>query len=176
SPTTEPTAGLTIDRRMPVPAFPDGIVVGPDGMLWVASTGADRVSRIDPASGDTQQVELPAGSEPLAVAASDDAVFVSLRAASMVARIDPATLEYTTLEVPAQPSFLAWADGTLWSASFSGWVDQIDPDAWEIVASTPVETPSAIAFAGDAAWVTENQTNHVGRIDLATNELRSEER
>lgn len=164
-------AGLTTGRRIPVGQFPDGIAVDGAGRLWVASTFADQVTRIDPTTGEGQVVDFPGGSAPLGVAASEDGVFVTFHTAGLMARVNPDTLEHSPLEVSAQPAAQGWGAGSLWVVGESGTVDRIDPGAFERTATVAVVSPKGVAFDGQSVWVTEANSGNVTKIDPATNEV-----
>jgi YVTN family beta-propeller protein len=91
---------------------PTGIAAG-EGAIWVANTGSDSVSRIDPDSGDRDDVD--AGESPTAVATGDDAVWAVNSADGTVSKIDPVANEIErTIELGNAPSGIVFADGFLW--------------------------------------------------------------
>ena len=97
-----------------------GLLEAPDGELWVAEFGADRLARI--ADGQVTQVVLPAGSKPQSMVISGDHLLVT---ASGGNRIDSVNLA-TGLVTPGPktglwPDHLALApDGSAWFTEYYG--------------------------------------------------------
>jgi streptogramin lyase len=177
-PTSEATAGpsaaiegLSGGRRLPVGTGPDGVALDAAGRLWVAAPFGNQVTRVDPDTGRQQAVSFAAGSEPLAVATSEDAVYVTLRGIGRVARIDLETLAVDQLAVAPAPAFLAWGAGSLWSVADGTGIDRIDPDSFTVTANIPVSGAKGVAIVGDAAWVTAGTSGDVVKVDLATNQV-----
>ncbi|MFI5325255.1 MAG: hypothetical protein ACHQ7H_03385, partial [Candidatus Rokuibacteriota bacterium] len=55
----------------PTFTFPTGVAVAPDGAIWVASTLADQLVRLEPGSGRSTAVRLPLRSHPAGLAVDD---------------------------------------------------------------------------------------------------------
>jgi sugar lactone lactonase YvrE/actin-like ATPase involved in cell morphogenesis len=164
-------ASLAVGRTLPAGDLPDGIAKDGAGRLWIAAAQGDQVSRVDPATGAAQAIDMPAGSWPLAVLADGNTVYASLYNGSAVAAIDPDTMAYTPIPVSELPEFLAWGAGSLWSISGQGALDRIDVTTGTVIAHIPVDTPKGVVIAGNAAWVTEQSTGQLARVDLATNQV-----
>ncbi len=164
---------LATGQRFAVGDFPDGIAIDQTGSLWVASTRADEVTRIDPESGSSDTVSLPRGSDPLAVAVTPDGgVWVTLRNEARIVRFDPESMELTdTVDVAVEPAAFAQGAGSLWVASSSGQVDRIDPDGRQRIAEIPVPGAAGVTVSADAAWVTQSEQGTVAKIDIDTNEV-----
>ena len=73
--------------RISVGERPPAIAFG-DGAIWVANSGDDTVTRIDPATYATSTI--PVGHGPAAIAFGDGAVWVA-ESGGTISRIDPAT-------------------------------------------------------------------------------------
>ena len=164
---------LSVGQRIAVGDFPDGVAVDQNGLLWVASTRGNTVTRIDSASGTSDIVPVPDGSEPLAVAVTDDGgVWVSLRAEDRIVRFDPDSMELTdSVDVAPQPAAFGQGDGSLWVAATSGQVDRIDPEARQRIAEIPVPSAAGVTVSSDAAWVTQSKEGTVAKVDLGTNQV-----
>ena len=65
---------------------PRGIAVG-EGAIWVARHGDDKVNRIDPTTGDQEEIDV--GADPDRIAAGGGAVWVTIDDGTNLARIDP---------------------------------------------------------------------------------------
>jgi YVTN family beta-propeller protein len=79
----------------------------------VTSEGDDIVTRIDPGSNATRQIEV--GDQPAAVAVGAGSVWVANAGDGTVSRIDPATRKVVkTIDVGNAPAGLVVADGLVW--------------------------------------------------------------
>jgi virginiamycin B lyase len=108
--------GAATAQSFPIGSSPSGIAVGPDGDVWVTSTDANTVSRLDPTGHILATIErLPAGVSSIAVAGSS--VWVGATTAREVVRIDATTNRVSdTVAVNGTPSALAVdADGNVWA-------------------------------------------------------------
>src|SRR5262245_38764612 len=90
----EPRQLLAAFTAVPVPtagANPAGITAGPDGAIWCAETGADKVGRIPAGSPPTVvQYDLAAGSKPTGIVTGPDGnVWVTLAGTSQIAQLTP---------------------------------------------------------------------------------------
>jgi YVTN family beta-propeller protein len=100
-----PTRSINVGRR------PTAIAWG-EGALWIANTGDDTVTRVDPGTPGTQTIRV--GREPVAIAAGGGAVWVANRGDRTVSRIDPDSREIVeTIAVESAPAGVAFADGAL---------------------------------------------------------------
>ena len=78
------------------------------------------------------------------------------------------------IPVAGKPRQLALDADTLWVVAEPR-LDRIDPSTQRVVASVPVGAPSAdlggVAVAEDAAWVPEERSDLLWRVDRATNRV-----
>src|SRR3954451_24395332 len=82
-----------------------------------------------------------------------------------------AALALASVHVGSQPTGIAYAAGSLWTANYgSASVSRVDPKAHRLVATIHLGVaPFAIASTPGAVWVGDGEQNSVFRIDPATN-------
>jgi YVTN family beta-propeller protein len=105
----EPVDDSSVGRR------PTGIAAGEgaEEAIWVANSGGDSVSRIDP--NDRAVVTVPVGKGPTTIAATPDAVWVVNKDDGTLSRIDPETNKVErTVSLGQAPVGIAFAEGLLW--------------------------------------------------------------
>jgi virginiamycin B lyase len=111
---------LTFNEFGPTGAVPRGIVLGPDGNLWVADIIARQIDRIQPNGTFLAPVPLPGANSPAVItagpAATDpNSVWVTDLGGRRIWRIDASTLTVTSFAPPSGPyGITAAADGNLW--------------------------------------------------------------
>lgn len=160
----------------------DQIAAG-EGFVWVAERYDFGLKRIDPDSGNAEQVELPL--EPGSVATGGDYVWVtsdsdSESAVETLTRIDPGNGEMLQAEIGDSPRDVAFGSGAVWVASRGdeGTVKQIDPETGDVTEVIPLgegSQPGAIAASQGAIFVTngegEEGSDTITRIDPQNLEL-----
>lgn len=137
-----------------------------DEAVW--ATSSDGLVRIDPATNETQLIELPA-QQLTAVASTGDAIWVSDYQAAKLYRVDPDTNEVSaTLTLPVGPTSLVAEGDKLYVASKSNTM------VVDTVANTVVQElkptgggPTPVAFG--SLWAIA--TTGVNRFDPATDAL-----
>jgi len=154
-----------------------GIAMGPDGNMWFAEFGADKIGRITPA-GVVTEFPLPGGAMPFDIAAGHDgAMWFSEWGANAIGRIamDGRVSVPVALMLNAHPTGItADPQGMIW-ASESGTdkiarYDAATPSLAEIGAGiTPGAAPRGIATGPDfAVWFAELNRPNVGRLRYQT--------
>jgi hypothetical protein len=114
-----PSKPSTPPGAIAVPGSPRGVAVG-EGGVWVARHDADKVSRIDPASG-TVSIKVPA---PERIAVGEGSVWVVAEDGRRLVRIDPRSRKVTARvaadvrqgDCGCAPGSLVIADGGLFAA------------------------------------------------------------
>jgi virginiamycin B lyase len=178
----------TIDvREFQLPtedASPRDPAVGLDGALWVSELKANKIARLDPASGSFREYALKtpdSGPQGMAVDA-DGRVWFAASYKGYIGRLDPDSGEVTEYPLgdrrAADPHTLVIApDGTLWFAvRMANLVGQLDPRTGQVRLKslpTPHAQPYGIAIAHDGAPVVcEFGTNRIARVDARTLAVR----
>jgi YVTN family beta-propeller protein len=94
---------------------PTAIAAG-EGALWVANTGSDTVTWLEPGTPPvTEQIRV--GRSPVAVAVGEGAVWVANAGDGTISRIDPDSREVVeTIDVGNQPAGIAVGAGAVWVA------------------------------------------------------------
>ena len=134
--------------------YPSAVAASGDGMLWVAGSDANTVTRVDPSSG--AKTAIPVGNAPAGVAVGAGAVWVTLGLDDTLVRIDPDTgAVQTTIEVGRAPVGVAVGAGSVWVAnSGDGTVSRIDPSTDEVVATIPIGAgPQDVAVGAGRVFV-----------------------
>ena len=162
----------------PASARPYGIVPAPDGTLWVALFGANRLLRIHPDPQPAfESVELPdSASRPRRLAVdADGVVWYTDYPRGKIGRYDPGDGSFDELDTPTpdgQPYGIAIGpDGRLWyDEASSGLMVALDPGTRE-QETVRIPTPNAIVrhMVTDSArgriWLALSGTGRIGRID-----------
>ncbi|MDQ2965542.1 MAG: winged helix-turn-helix domain-containing protein, partial [Chloroflexota bacterium] len=119
-------------------------VVGEGRAIWVASSRANTVSRLDPRSFDIRQT-IPVGDGPSGIAIGRGAVWVSNGLGGTVSRIDPAANRVVqTIRVGNGPVAIAYGLGSVWVANRADQtVSQIDPRTGSLVDTLAAGTDAA---------------------------------
>ena len=91
---------LTLEQLVEVGAGPREPTVA-DGYLWVPAAGDDTLSRVDPSTGDVQDIEV--GTQLDRAVATDVALWVPVREDGELARVDLATQAVEKIAVGADP-------------------------------------------------------------------------
>jgi YVTN family beta-propeller protein len=151
-------------------ATPTSVAVSRNGVLWVTSTAAGTVSRIDP--GTHALTQIPVGSEPAAVTvAFDGSVWVANSGSGTVSRISPENNQVVaTVRVGAGPSALAATPSAVWVANtLNGSVTKIALSDDRVLFTAPVGSePAGITAGGGSIWVANQGDGTVDRLDPAT--------
>jgi YVTN family beta-propeller protein len=158
--------------------------------VWVANSGSDSVSKVNPATGAMTQTALTAGSIPFEVAFDGTNIWVTDNGSGKVSKIVAATgvkvADYnTSLVAPlatSGPVGVAFDGTNIWIANSTtgpaltptGRVSKINPATGAIIAEFPTSAtansgPVGVAFDGTNIWVTNNTAGTVSRIDRTTN-------
>lgn len=139
------------------------------GTIWVADHQADRVARIDAATGNIL-ADIVVGDYPISIAIGEGGVWVGNQGDGTVSRIDPATNQVVaTIGVSDQKYLrLAVGEGRVWvAACLEKAVKVIDPATNQVTASVPVDSCWNVAVGGGQVWVPTGQRT-VTRVDPTT--------
>jgi YVTN family beta-propeller protein len=100
-----------VRERVELPLVPDQIAVG-EGAVWVTSSGAHAVLRIDPATHRFQTVRV--GNGPSGIAVGVGRVWVASAEDGTVSSIDPQTNEVGTVRLGFRPTAVAVDQDAVW--------------------------------------------------------------
>lgn len=139
------TAAPTVTEH-PIPtagALPADIVLGPDGKLWFAENGIDKIGRVSPGNPPViEEFALPGGfTDPFNITVGPDGKiwFTCKDAAGAVCRMNPANPADTQGDggygVVTPAGIAAGPDGQIWLGDQGGQVVRIDPVTMNIVGS-----------------------------------------
>jgi YVTN family beta-propeller protein len=142
-----------------------GAVLVAEGSVWVANSGDDTVSRIDPAT-NRVIATIHVGGHPGRLTADSGAVWVVT--GEGLQRIDPASNRAVqTLRLPVGVGDVLAADGFLWVSVDDGTVRRLDPADGRVSASISVASQgvSLLASGGGRLWAAKTDNGTVVAIN-----------
>jgi streptogramin lyase len=162
---------------------PSGIVAGPDGSLWFAEAGLDKIAQYDPANGNFTEFKATAGTGPVVptdvTIGADGNLWYTESLAHKIGRMvivgtqmqPTGTIigEYPTPTSSSNPAALALGpDCNIWftemATSLVGSVDQ-NGNVTEYAGLSAPSQPLGIALAPDGnLWVAESAAGQVAQI------------
>lgn len=188
------TAGLAalvatasiIEYDIPTPrSAPHGIVAAPNGVIWFAEIGSNRLGRFDPRIERFKEWELPTkASRPHGIAwggGGDGRLYITEQAVGKIAVFDPRTETFTEYDVPTPGSgpgmIVEGPDSAIWFTELrANRIGRLDPKTGRIT-EFPVPTAAATlagivaSRAENAIYFTELEANKLGRLDVATGRI-----
>ncbi len=145
---------------------PAAIAAG-GGAIWIASAGANSVSRLDPKTLEVRQT-IEVGNGPSGIAIGGRAVWVANGLDGTVARIDPrANKVVQTIQVGSGPTAIAYGLGSVWVANRADQtVSRIEPRTGNVLDTLAAGTDAAAITAGDGAvWVVDQARGRIARLE-----------
>lgn len=164
---------------VPAGSHPHDVAVAEDGSVWYTAQGSGELGRLDPVTGDIEEIALGDGSRPHGVVIGpDDAAWVTDGGLNAIVRVDPSTLDVRTFPLPTDDDAnLNTADfdreGTLWFTGQAGIYGRLAAGANEVeVFDAPRGAgPYGIAATQDGSvYYASLAGNHLARVDTATGE------
>ncbi len=150
-----------------------------DGSIWYSGQMADKLGRLDPATGAIKEFALPKGSGPHGLV-EDRAghIWYTANFAGAVGRLDPktgATVQYPMPDAKARDPHtpLFAKDGILWftlqNANMIGGLDPASGEIKLLAMPNPRSQPYGMVFDSKGAlFFDEFGANRIGRLDPAT--------
>jgi YVTN family beta-propeller protein len=166
------SAAGQVTGTFPVGDSPGGVAVA-DGAVWVANTGDETVTRLDPTTGQREGRPIPVGEDPRAIAAGGGAVWVANFGDGTVSRIDTETNTASTpIPVGRGPVDVAVGDGITWVATERDRVARLDPATGRPV-GPPVRVKSGgpLAIGGGRLWVSDPEDRTIRSIDTTSSDV-----
>ena len=161
---------------------PHGIVAAPNGVIWFAEIGSNRLGRFDPRIERFKEWTIPTNaSRPHGIAWSGDRLFITEQAVGKIAVFDPRSETFTEYDLPTPGSgpgmIVAGPDSAIWfTQQRSNTIGRLDPKTGQIT-EFPVPTAAAnlagivASRAENAIYFAELQTHKLGRLDIATGKI-----
>lgn len=165
---------------MPAGARPHDVAPAPDGTVWYTGQRNGTMGRLDPATTEIVEVELPDGAAPHGVIVGPDgSIWVTDQGLNSLLRIDPDTLDVETLSMPdgqrASPHTPTIdADGSVWFTGQNGFIGRYDPGSGEMsLYPTPRGAgPYGIdTTPGDEVWFVSLGQSYLAQVDRTTGEM-----
>lgn len=131
-------ASLTLQEfDLPAGSRPHDVAPAPDGTVWYTAQARGELGRLDPASGQTRQVQLGQGSAPHGVIVGPDgAAWVTDGGLNAIVRVDPVSEAVTRYPLPGANANLNTASfdhqGLLWFTGQAGRYGRLDPTTGEL--------------------------------------------
>ncbi len=154
-----------------------------DGSIWWAEQYANRLGRVDPATGQMQEYPLETeNSGPHGLIEDGDGnIWFTGNYQNYLGKLDPRTGDVTEYPMPeaegvrAPHTPIVDQQGTVWFTTPSGHVGRLIPETEELTIST---APSSGAFpygiqvnSEGVPWYVDYRGNRVGRVDPKTAEI-----
>jgi virginiamycin B lyase len=165
---------------VPEGAGPHDVAPAPDGMVWYTAQGQGALGRLDPRTGDVEQIPLGEGSAPHGVIVGPEgAAWVTDGGLNAIVRVDPATKAVTAFPLPrsrghANLNTAAFdGAGVLWFTGQNGIYGRLDPRSGALeVRDAPrgrgpygiAATPNGVVYYASLAG------SHIARIEPRSGE------
>jgi len=173
-----------IEYDIPTPrSAPHGIVAAPNGVIWFAEIGSNRLGRFDPRIERFKEWTIPTnGSRPHGIAwGGDGRLYITEQAVGKIAVFDPRSETFTEYAVPTPGSgpgmIVEGPDSAIWFTEQRGnRIGRLDPKTGQIT-EFPVPTPAAnlagivASRAENAIYFAELEASKLGRLDIATGQI-----
>ncbi len=151
-------------------------IEAPDGSIWWAGMWADLAVRVDPATGEIREYQLPAGTQPHTVTTdAEGRTWFTGNGNATIGRLDPDTGDMDVYEMPdpaAKDPHSAIVDtaGLVWfTLQRSNMVGRLGPASGQIdlvTMPTAGSRPYGIKLSADETpWVAANGSNRLYEID-----------
>uniref|UniRef100_E6QI14 Virginiamycin B lyase n=1 Tax=mine drainage metagenome TaxID=410659 RepID=E6QI14_9ZZZZ len=156
------------------PADPEGGIATGAGSVWLVTSAASELDRIDPHTNQiSARIALPAGSfNPVFASGS---VWVASNAGNALVRVDPKTNRVAgSTSIGPMPRFLTVGAGSVWVLNQGdGTISRVDAKTAKLLATIPAGIPGfggEIAFGAGSVWATVSGFL-ITRIDPTTNRV-----
>jgi YVTN family beta-propeller protein len=174
----DPKTNKTIGEPLEVGKAPDG-VAGAKKVTWIASSGDDRVRRIESDPDPVVIGTIPVGKEPNGISLGKQLVWVTNTGDDSVNRIDraSATVVGTPIGVGDEPIGIFVGLDSVWVANHGDdTVTRIDSSTSEVLGDpVPVgKGPRGVVEAFGAVWVANADDGTVTRINAKTQEVEGD--
>jgi virginiamycin B lyase len=164
--------------ELPSGSGPHDVAPAADGGIWYTAQRAGKLGRLDPASGQVDEIPLGKGSRPHGVIVGPDgAPWITDSGLNAIVRVDPATRAVRVFDLPAGTPYTNMntaafdGAGVLWWTGQAGYYGSVDPKTgatrvWEAprgrgpygITATPNGDIYYVSLAG----------SHLARIDTET--------
>lgn len=173
------TAGVVTEFTMSMNSQPNGITGGPDGALWVAESGIDKIARVNLSGSITNEYSLTAASQPFSITSGPDGALwftESGTAGNKIGRITTAGVitEYSIPTASAGPRIISSGpDGALWFTEINGNnIGRITTAGVFTEYSVPTTNSqpfgiTAAPSSGNSMWFVEHLGNKIGNVTTA---------
>jgi virginiamycin B lyase len=147
------------------------VAPAPDGTVWYTGQNIGVLGRLDPVSGNVEEIPLGSGSAPHGVIVGPDgAAWVTDAGLSAIVRVDPVTSEVVVFPVGALRLNTAVfdQDGILWYTGQSGVFGRLDPanPASELFDAPGGRGPYGITVTpNNEVFYASLAGNHIARVD-----------
>ena len=166
---------------------PIGVFYGSDGGVWFCEFLANKIGRLDPATGEIVEYDVPLSlTQPTVMRAETEGKYLWFTAfvGNGIGRIEMATGEVTAFTNPSLLSFptedTVDSSGNIWfSTATQNTLNYLTPSTGSFTTVkqpgtlivAPISIPPAVDIAihygpGNAIWFTEVANNRVGRYQL----------
>ena len=176
--TDDPTAARLAEPQFEAFALPAGsgphdVAPAPDGTVWYTGQRNGKLGRLDPVSGEVEEVDLGDGSAPHGVIVGPDGgAWVTDSGRYAIQLVDPDTLDVAEFPVPSANANLNTAafdgDGRLWFTGQAGVYGSVDPATGvvEVHDAPGGRGPYGIASTPDGTvWYSSLAGSYIARID-----------
>jgi hypothetical protein len=167
-------ARLGPEEPLQVPSPFNGILYSADGSVWVASSEADLVSRIDAGSRTLRGAAIKVGDFPADLALLRGELWVLNFGDRSLSRVDPSArqLKGEPVGLPGELGALAAGGGRLWALDCNkGIVYALDPRRGAVEIRARLRNGEGlgdITFSAGSVWVSDWAAHVVVRLDLTT--------
>ncbi len=176
--TGPPDLGVT-EFDVPAGTRPHDVAPAAGGGVWFTGQGSGQLGHLDPATGETELIDLGDGSAPHGVIVGPDgAAWVTDGGLNAIVRVDPATRKVDRFNLPGSNANLNTAtfdgNGVLWFTGQGGVYGRVDSGEVKTFPAPKGRGPYGITTTPDGnVWFSSLAGSYIARIDPSTSQLRT---